>query len=118
MSAISPCPFCCGKAKVSGKRSGNYRREGTLYYVLCNRCKARGPIIKGPDGKYQGGAYVGGQDASQQKAVELWNTRAAVPQQDSTRLLGAREALAAWYKDHPYWVEEVENVLSVLGRQV
>lgn len=72
---INPCPFCGGKAKVSGKRSGNYRREGTLYYVICNSCKARGPLTKGPDGKFQAGAYIGGQDVSQQKAIERWNKR-------------------------------------------
>lgn len=51
------CPFDGGNTKVTGKRRGNYRREGTNYQVLCNSCGARGPLIQ--------------DDAD--RAVALWN---------------------------------------------
>ena len=72
---LLPCPFCGGKGKISGKRSGNRRREGTLYYALCNKCKARGPMVKGPDGEYDAstGTYTGGMPHERAEAVRLWN---------------------------------------------
>ena len=68
-----PCRYCGGKAKLSGKRVGNYRREGTLYYVMCNSCHCRGPQFKGKDGNYENGAYVGGEDLARIKALDAWN---------------------------------------------
>lgn len=73
MEALKPCPFCGGNAKLSGKRSGGLRREATLYYALCKRCKARGPIVKGPDGEFDGVAYIGGMPHEQAEAARLWN---------------------------------------------
>ena len=72
-----PCPYCGGKTKISGKRSGNHQRNGTLYYVLCNECKMRGPIFKGKDGNYENGAYVGGEDLARVKALDAWNILAS-----------------------------------------
>ena len=68
-----PCAYCGGKSKVSGKRAGNYRREGTLYYVICNSCKCRGPMFRGADGNEENGAYVGGADVARIKAIDAWN---------------------------------------------
>lgn len=61
MSELLPCPFCGGKAKVTEKRRGTHRREGDNYQGLCNKCKARGPLV---------------QD-SPEKAVAAWNWRIA-----------------------------------------
>ena len=70
---MNPCPFCKSiSCKVSGKRSGNYKREGTLYYVLCNKCKARGPIVKCVDEVYKNGVCINNQKEVL-KAIELWN---------------------------------------------
>jgi hypothetical protein len=56
--ALLPCPFDGGKAKITGvRRSDHYRRAGTNYQALCNKCRARGPLI---------------QD-SPEKAAEAWN---------------------------------------------
>lgn len=76
---ISPysCPYCGGNTKLSGKRAGNNRREGTLYYVICNSCKMRGPVFKGADGKYENGAYVGGNDIARIEALDAWNILAS-----------------------------------------
>ncbi|MFC5374021.1 Lar family restriction alleviation protein [Brevundimonas faecalis] len=54
---IEPCRFCGGKAKCNALRRGNYRREGDNHQVVCNKCRARGPLI---------------QD-SQAAAIEAWN---------------------------------------------
>lgn len=43
---LCPCPFCKGKAKITSIRRGDYRRVGTNYQGLCNKCKARGPLVK------------------------------------------------------------------------
>lgn len=43
---LQACMFCGGKAKITGVRRGNLRREGTNYQALCNSCKARGPLIQ------------------------------------------------------------------------
>lgn len=43
---LLPCPWCGGKAKVNELRRGNYRREGDNYQVVCNKCRARGPLIQ------------------------------------------------------------------------
>lgn len=59
---LKACPFCGGKARMTGKRRGNYRREGTNYQALCGSCKARGPLV---------------QDLPE-KAAEAWNDRVAV----------------------------------------
>lgn len=55
---LKACPFCGGKARMTGKRRGNYRREGTNYQALCGSCKARGPLV---------------QDTPE-KAAEAWNS--------------------------------------------
>ncbi|MBN3839310.1 Lar family restriction alleviation protein [Burkholderia sp. Ac-20349] len=62
--ALAPCPFDGGKARLTEKRRGNYRRVGSYFQGICGKCRARGPLI---------------QD-SPQKAAEAWNTRAASAQ--------------------------------------
>lgn len=43
---LKPCPFCgYNKPKITKKRKGNYFRNGDYLQVICNRCKARGPIV-------------------------------------------------------------------------
>lgn len=44
---LQACPFCeHTNVKVHEKRRGNYRREGDNYQVVCQKCKARGPLVK------------------------------------------------------------------------
>lgn len=43
---IKPCRFCGGKAKCNAIRRGNYRRVGDNYQVVCNKCRARGPLMQ------------------------------------------------------------------------
>ena len=61
------CPFCGSwSVKITGKRRGNYRREGTNYQVICSRCHARGPIVQDEkreaewkwNGRYNPSKYV------------------------------------------------------------
>jgi hypothetical protein len=42
----NPCPFCGGKSKITCVRRGNYSRKGDNYQGLCNKCKARGPLVQ------------------------------------------------------------------------
>lgn len=43
---LRPCPFCGHEGlKITKKRSGNHHRTGDCIQVICNRCKARGPIF-------------------------------------------------------------------------
>ena len=46
MVALNPCPFCGGKTKITCVRRGNYSRKGDNYQGLCNKCKARGPLVQ------------------------------------------------------------------------
>ena len=43
---LNPFPFCGGKAKLTSVRRGNYRREGDNWQGLCNKCRARGPLVQ------------------------------------------------------------------------
>lgn len=43
---IEPCVWCGGKAKCNELRRGTYRRTGDNYQVVCNKCRARGPLIQ------------------------------------------------------------------------
>lgn len=39
------CPFCkWNKYIIFPQRVGDYRRKGTKYQVVCNKCRARGPL--------------------------------------------------------------------------
>lgn len=39
------CVFCGhDKAKVYPQRVGTYRRTGTKWQVVCNKCRSRGPL--------------------------------------------------------------------------
>lgn len=60
MNLISKrCPFC-GHPKITvRKRRGNYRRTGDNYQAVCNKCKARGPLIHDEE----------------EEAAAAWNTR-------------------------------------------
>jgi hypothetical protein len=51
------CRYDGGNAKVSTLRRSNYRRVGDNYQVVCNKCRARGPLIQNDE----------------QKAIEAWN---------------------------------------------
>lgn len=44
------CVFCGhDKAKANPQRVGSYRRAGTNWQVVCNRCRARGPLCETQD---------------------------------------------------------------------
>ena len=68
-----PCGYCGGKSKISGKRTGKYHRTGTLYYVMCNSCKCKGPQFRGEAGEFEQGAFVGGNVIAKIKAIDAWN---------------------------------------------
>lgn len=87
MNDIEPCPFCAYESpKLTEKRSGNYRRTGDMFQVLCGRCKGRGPIVTAKyevrvSANYQTkyiSANASDREAAKQKAIELWNNRAEV----------------------------------------
>lgn len=43
------CVFCGhSKAKLYPQRVGAYRRTGTKWQVVCNKCRARGPLDDDP----------------------------------------------------------------------
>lgn len=47
MSELINCPFCgWPNAKCNELRRGNYSRKGDNYQVVCNKCKARGPLVQ------------------------------------------------------------------------
>jgi len=55
---IMECPFCNhDKAKCLSMKRDSRSNPGTNYQVVCNKCKARGPLV--PD--------------SEKKAIDLWN---------------------------------------------
>lgn len=81
---LKPCPFCGHeKLKITKKRSGNYRRTGDYIQIICNKCKARGPIFEAKyDVKLHGwgdSLYAKANPAvtarAEQLAVEAWNRR-------------------------------------------
>lgn len=83
--SMKPCPFCgYEKPKITVKRSGNYRRTGDYIQVLCNKCKARGPIFeaKHDDVRDNRGVRLYGRRNSEtvasteQLAIDAWNRRA------------------------------------------
>lgn len=44
------CVFCgWSKAKLYPQRKGSHRRTGENWQVVCNRCRARGPLSERPD---------------------------------------------------------------------
>lgn len=70
----NPCPFCGStKLKVESKHHGTHYYTGTYSAtVRCSKCHARGPTAscKVEKGKYHA------DEATKQKAIELWNERA------------------------------------------
>lgn len=77
---LLPCPFCGGRAKITTVRRGNYRREGDNHQGLCNRCKARGPLI---------------QD-SEQAAADAWNAQSLVAAEQMRTALRFYADVANW----------------------
>lgn len=82
---FKPCPFCGGKSlKITKKRSGKYIRVGDYIQVICNKCKARGPIFEGKhddvlDNRGHRLYTVANSEVverTEQLAVEAWNSRA------------------------------------------
>ena len=84
---LKRCPFCGGTAKLSRRESrfsgwysdGWAGRKGKIvdftYQVICNRCKARGPIAVRYD-CIKEEVDAGRFDPSERmKAMELWNIR-------------------------------------------
>lgn len=70
LPTIKDCPFCGHeRAKVQGKRIGNSVRIGTRFQVVCNKCRARGPII-GKDHPYKADGL-----SAEHIAILLWNDR-------------------------------------------
>lgn len=57
---LAPCPFDGGKARLTEKRRGNYRREGSYFQGICGKCFARGPLLQ-----------------TEPEAAEAWNKRVA-----------------------------------------
>lgn len=84
MTEMIFCPFCgSSKTKITKKRSGNYRRRGDYIQVLCNKCKARGPIFEAKHEEVTDDRghvlYTRSNSAAvahaEQLAIEAWNRR-------------------------------------------
>lgn len=103
---LLPCPFCGGKAKLSGRFVSDMwwddvRRDRYRFQVICNRCHARGGVAGGlvvgarrDDRGIEDPFYVYGEvlqaeleaedkpewattrEELKKQAVELWNRRA------------------------------------------
>lgn len=100
---LRQCPFCAWSGvKVQKKERGYYwieslvaeiRIEKAAYYVVCNRCKARGGVATGRFVGYVRTANFDGlfgeckqevplpdwvttREAVKQRAIDMWNTRA------------------------------------------
>lgn len=71
---ISPCPFCGNtKLKVDSKHHGTHYYTGThSATVRCSKCHARGPTASC---KVEKGRQYGADEATKQRAIELWNAR-------------------------------------------
>ena len=85
MAELKPCPFCGHeKLKITKKRSGNYRRTGDCFQIICNKCKARGPIFTAQYDvklhRWGDSLYATANPAvtaqAKQLAVDAWNRRA------------------------------------------
>lgn len=82
---LKPCPFCgYDKLKITKKRKGNYYRNGDYVQVICNKCKARGPIVSNDyDAKLSSWGDTHYMVKNKEKTAEAellagdaWNTRA------------------------------------------
>lgn len=103
MEELKPCPFCGWAGAKVQKRGRGYRWlespiseirvEKTSYYVVCNRCKARGGVVTGqivthkrllgsvdpigePIANIQVPDWTTTTDGLERKAIEAWNRRA------------------------------------------
>lgn len=85
MSELKPCPFCGGRARLSMRQMGfigqNYLGDKKIYMgaqVICNRCKARGPLYGGvvvnPYGEKKDASF----EWMTREAEEAWNRRTGV----------------------------------------
>lgn len=84
MEKLKPCPFCgYNSPKITEKRSGNNRRTGDMFQVLCGKCKARGPIFtaayirEGDFGRYRYKSDHAARNEAMQNATQAWNRRTA-----------------------------------------
>ena len=79
------CPFCNGKAKVMYREAefvgwrGDYTKVKKFYaYVSCNRCHARGPLVRSGMidglGQYDRG-FAKAMEPYTKQAVFSWNRR-------------------------------------------
>lgn len=71
---LKPCPFCGSiSLKVESKHNGKWVGTGThSATVRCNKCHARGSTASC---KVNGETYYHANEATVQKAIELWNGR-------------------------------------------
>ena len=79
---LKPCPFCgYENPKMTTKRSGNNKRTGDMFQILCGKCKARGPIFTGrysrknEFGRYEYVSDAFATEEAKQKAMDAWNRR-------------------------------------------
>lgn len=99
MDELKPCPFCNGNAKLSAKDhlfggyngAGDSRRE-YIIRIICNKCKARGPVVatgwvKATYASYKRSELHVSQDdrnafsSAEDKATNLWNHRTSEKQE-------------------------------------
>ena len=87
MSELKRCPFCGGKAKASMRQirfiGQNYLGDKKIYMgaqVICNRCKARGPLyskaVVNPYSVSFEKIHI--LDTMKKEAEEAWNRRDGV----------------------------------------
>lgn len=71
-TGIYPCPFCYShNVRVSSTRNNNTGRSGTMYYVMCNSCRARGPRVTYFD-RDKDNSHVSEQSVRKQ-VISYWN---------------------------------------------
>ena len=80
---MKTCPFCGGNAKVSHREIRYYginylgeKKKKIAVQVICNRCKARGPVVTETviDPDFTGKTVV---ESMNDSAVTYWNERGA-----------------------------------------
>ena len=99
---LKPCPFCGGEAQLVRDRIG-------LWRVGCKKCNCMTT--------YQFD-FGEGEEASQKKAVNVWNTRK--PMERVVELVPDIEDIVRTYKQPPYGrevqgtVELLEEILGIV----
>lgn len=83
-ATINPdhCPFCKATyplhVHVDDFHYNNLQAQGTIVFVVCDRCGARGPTVEVADERLNRHGEGDPSDAEQAEAIRLWNNRVEV----------------------------------------